>query len=327
MAFSFLLLFGLIFLGGVVGLVLLLTSPATRAVAGVLLSILGVFVVLALLAVPVFTLRSSAVMEAQREKEDAKHQALEVRAEAPANRAETGSTPVAEADLPAEKAPLAAERDPAAPPDSPPEWLEGKSSWTARDGASYWMRVRVGPYPREEPGLLDNRPLPRKLEVHELRQMIERDSLLRDLFHDAVGQAVARYTELLEPDLPVQLELSTHAMLSMLVSEAWQSAAETSDAIPLEPAQEYGELVDLHVLLKFDADTRQQLASLCRQKAVEDRALFLGCGLAVLLALLGMVLLYLKIDLATHGAYRGRLRLAVAATILLVVVAALMAMA
>lgn len=46
MAFSVLLLFGLIFLGGVIGLVMLLTSPATRAVAGALLSVLGVLVAL-----------------------------------------------------------------------------------------------------------------------------------------------------------------------------------------------------------------------------------------------------------------------------------------
>ncbi len=325
MVFSGLLLFGLIFLGGVIGLVILLTNSATRAVAGVLLSLLGIFAVLALLSVSVFTIHGTHESVTPLEVANAQHEVLTAHAEAGPH---DGQPDVAaEAAEPAEKASLAAERDPAASPDSPPEWLEGKSSWTARDGASYWMRVRVGPYPREEPELLDNRPLPRKLEVHELRRLVERDSLLRDLFQDAVGQAVARYTKLLEPDLPVQLELPMHAVFSMLVSEAWQSAAATSDVIPLEPTQEYGELVDLHVLLKFDADTRQQLASLCRQKAVEDRTLFLGCGLAVLLALLGMVLLYLKVDLATHGAYRGRLRLAVAATILFVVIVAMLAMA
>lgn len=325
MVFSGLLLFGLIFLGGVIGLVILLTNSATRAVAGVLLSLLGIFAVLAFLSVSVFTIHGTHESVIPLEVANAQHEVLTAQAEAGPRRAQPDVA--AEAAEPAEKATLVAERDPAASPDSPPEWLEGKNSWTARDGACYWMRVHVGPYPLEEPGLLDDRPLPRKLEVHELRQMVERDSLLRDLFQDAVGEAVARYTKLLEPDLPVQLELPTHAVFSMLVSEAWQSAAETSDAIPLEPAQKYGELVNLHVLLKFDADTRQQLASLCRQKAVEDRTLFLGCGLAVLLALLGMVLLYLKIDLATHGVYRGRLRLAVAATILLVVIAAMLAMA
>ncbi len=320
MALSFLLLFGLIVLGGLVGLIVLLTSPAMRALAGAVLSILGVFVVLALLVVPVFILRKSAVPEAHHGIKNARHQTPEVRAE-------VDSTSATQATLPAGKAAPVAEPDPAVSPDGPPEWLQGKSSWTVHDGASYWMRVRVGPYPCEEPGLLDNRPLPRKLEVHELRRMVERDSLLRDMFQDAVNRAVARYTELLEPEPSVHIELPMHDMLSMLVSEAWQSATSASDVIPLEPSQEYGELIDLHILLKFDADTRQQLASLCRQKAVESRMIVLGCGLGVLLALLGLLLLYLRIDLATHGAYRGWLRLTVVATILLAVVAVLLAMA
>ncbi|MDZ7618122.1 MAG: hypothetical protein U1E05_14045, partial [Patescibacteria group bacterium] len=249
MAFSFLLLFGLVFLGGAIGLVILLTSPATRAAAGTLLSILGVSLVLALL---LFTMRGTS-RDAGLAYNHASDRPMPVKETlAPAETKPPAEKPAALA----EEKPPAAERDPAdspasptsspasSPAASPPEWLQGKSSWTARDGASYWMRVRVGPYPREEPGLLGERPLPRKIEVHELRQMLDRDSLLRGMFQDAVDAAVTQYVDLLKPEPDVRLKLPTHAVLSMLVSDAWLAAAATPDAIPLEASPAYGELVD-----------------------------------------------------------------------------------
>ena len=338
MAFSVLLLFGLIFLGGVIGLVMLLTSPATRAVAGALLSVLGVLVALVVLAGGfLVAFRSVDVPSPGRQRVrvaaiEAQSEKIESRSPIVAESEEPGvASPDAEraadtkpATKPAAETEPSTESAPAAEAGVPPDWLKGKSRWTARDGASYWMRVRVGPYPREESGLLGELPLPRKIEGFELRQMLDRDSLLRALFEDATNRAVAQYTELLSPDPPAHVELPPHAVLTMLVSDAWLSAAPTPDVIPLESSESYGELVDLHVLLKFDTAAREQIAAMCRQKVVETRLMDTGGCFAILLILLGLLLAYLKIDLATAGAYRGRLRIAMVAVILIGAVALLL---
>ncbi len=264
-----LLLFGLIFLGGVVGLVVLLTNPGTRTAAGAVLAVLCLFAVLAFLSVPV---------------------RMETRSRPGVREVEARTT--GQPAPPAEAPEPAATQEPTASEGEPPAWLQGKDTWTAED--AYWARVRIGPYLRDESGPSADRPLPRKVGTDELQHVIDRDSLLQGMFQDAVDRAVTRYTGLLEPDHPVQIELPMHFVLTTLVADAWQSAAPGPETIPLEPEQAYGDMVNLHLLLKFDAGTRRQLTDLRRQKIIEARMAMIGRVLFCLLVVLGTLLLYLK---------------------------------
>ncbi len=285
MAISVLLLFGLIFLGGIIGLVILLTSPAMRGVAAVLLAIAGIVVVLSIVvaATMFFSVHSThkhwtEVVEVQSPQ----RAAVDARAEADhhALGMQTASDANDEAD------PVVAE--PA--PGEPPPWLEGKSTWT-RDGV-YWTRVRVGPYPRDEAE--PDRSLPRPVSVSELRQALQDDPLLNEMFQATVDQAVAQYTGHLDPERQVPLELPDSFVLERLVAEAWQSAAPGPEAIPLEPAPQYSDMIDLYLLLKFDATARHDISALRREAIVRDRIGALGGILLIVLLVLGIVLLYLK---------------------------------
>jgi hypothetical protein len=80
------------------------------------------------------------------------------------------------------------------------------------------------------------------------------------------------------------------------------------------------------VLLEFGRKVKDRILE-ARQGALIARRLWLaGVGLTAALALLAVLYGYLKIDLATAGGYRGRLRLA-AATAILGVAAAVMLLA
>jgi len=77
----------------------------------------------------------------------------------------------------------------------------------------------------------------------------------------------------------------------------------------------------LHALVKFDRRANALIAE--RWATVEhiDRLAGVAVAGAILLLLLASAYTLLKIDLVTGGKYRGRLRLLVAATILLLVIA------
>ncbi len=303
-----LLLFGLVLLGGVIGLIILRSNPHARTVAAVLLSIVGAVVVLSIV---VFTGMFFAVhsthtdwTEVERQEfQERQRAAAAARAEfdqrtlnnSKASNSHSSAEPPGANVTPPSASEANDEVDAAVAPSTPddsPAWLEGKRTWTRED--AYWARVRVGPYPREEDEPGANRPLPRAVAPDELRQMLSADALLRELFREAVAETVAGYTARLEPAHPASLELPSSFVLERLVAEAWQSAAPGPDAIPLEPAPEYGRLVDLHLLLKFDAHIRRDLAGLWREKVIESRIGALGRALLVLLVALGVLFLYLK---------------------------------
>lgn len=301
------LLFGLILLGGIVGLVLLLVHPKTRVVTGVLLlSIGGLFALLFVPAALFWGVQSDSVVEMREMEMRREHSLRDAYVVAPEG-----------------PPPLAAELDSDSAPGEAPAWVEGRSTWTLED--AYWARVRVGPYPRDEAEPSINQPLPRAVAPDELRQMIARDLLLREMFQEAVNRAVAQYTLYLEPEHSARLELPVDFVLGQLVAETWQSAAAGPDAIPLEPVSEYADMVNLHVLLKFDAAARRHISALWRDAVVQARTGTIARGLIGLVALMAVILGYLRIDLATRGRYRGRLRCAAAFAILVVVAAALVA--
>jgi len=79
-----------------------------------------------------------------------------------------------------------------------------------------------------------------------------------------------------------------------------------------------GEMFNLHALLRFDGQTDKLLQSQWGETLAMGRVVGSGAILGAVLVLLTVVWGYLKIDLATAGAYRWRLRLAAAALILAV---------
>jgi hypothetical protein len=86
--------------------------------------------------------------------------------------------------------------------------------------------------------------------------------------------------------------------------------AETVDA-------SVGPMQQLHALLEFDDEMRAELHRLWRQAFVSDRLRYVGGAFSLLLAAIAAAWGYLKLDLATRGAYTRRLRWAAALAILL----------
>lgn len=83
------------------------------------------------------------------------------------------------------------------------------------------------------------------------------------------------------------------------------------------PAEEhsFGEpMYTLHVLIQVDRATRDDLQARYEASVVEYRIGAIGLGGGLLLALLGTLYGYLKLDTATQGYYTGRLRLAAGLT-------------
>jgi hypothetical protein len=96
---------------------------------------------------------------------------------------------------------------------------------------------------------------------------------------------------------------------------------------------EYGEVVEssvgpmrqLHALLEIDDDARKAFHESWRQAIVTQRLWYVGSAAAVVLALLSTFYGYLKLDLETGGAQKGRLQLAATLVALIVAAGALLA--
>jgi hypothetical protein len=108
--------------------------------------------------------------------------------------------------------------------------------------------------------------------------------------------------------------LSPEFIRARLVKERWQEVVESKSV---------GPMLRLHALLVFDRHADAELEAVLGQAVVRDRLAIGGGLLAVLLTLVAAVWGYLKVDLATAGRYRKRLRLAAVIAILAVVLAGL----
>jgi hypothetical protein len=87
-----------------------------------------------------------------------------------------------------------------------------------------------------------------------------------------------------------------------------------------------GPMKQLHVLLKFDDEVKRLVLAEHHRGMVVWRLWAVGMGLAVVLWPIAVIYAYLKIDLATGGAFRGRLRFALLLAILGPIAAALAVM-
>jgi hypothetical protein len=103
-----------------------------------------------------------------------------------------------------------------------------------------------------------------------------------------------------------QAQLSPDYARQYLVKEQWLEKVNTS----------LGEMVDLHALLCFDRQVEGKLQDAWKETVLGMRLVLSGAALGGVVLLLSVVYGYLKIDLATAGAYRGRLRFAAAAMVL-----------
>ncbi len=111
---------------------------------------------------------------------------------------------------------------------------------------------------------------------------------LRDYFRDEGEEASA------------VIELPADFVRSRVVKEEFAETLNTS----------FGPMVQVHALLHFDRDVRDWFDHQWNQVRVYRRLWQFGLALASALMLLAVVYGYLKIDLVTRGAYRGRLSLA-----------------
>jgi len=78
-----------------------------------------------------------------------------------------------------------------------------------------------------------------------------------------------------------------------------------------------GPMHQLHALVRFDDRSQRDLRERYEQAVTRGRLEYLALGGGMVLVVLGAALAYLKLDLATHGAYRLRLQLVAVALILL----------
>lgn len=171
----------------------------------------------------------------------------------------------------------AAESTPAARP----RWLEGKAEYLDSHG-DYFMRRSTG------------RLYQTADESHEAAA-----ELLVEMTRDYV-------TSLLGKEAAAQVSIPIHTVLHDFVEATFDEQG-PPPGLPDDDAWE------THVLLKFDNTDRQLVEQAWRHSVVDRNLRYAGAGAGLLLALLGTVFGYLKVDTATRGYYSGRLKLATGA--------------
>ncbi len=304
LALPALVLLVLLVLGGIALLVHLLCSPRTRA-AGVvlLLLVVGVMVMGAFVALFRVKMHSSTPVAVNAERLEPPRNP-DIALKITAHTTEDGKTKVEVTEaagspklLPAlakalakaiaetkKKKPVATPSLKAAEPKvkpKKPEWVEMPSG--AVDGV-YQTTVTVGPYTTRQ----------------------ECDQALAIELNKATDEYVEAY---LGPKARGRVRLSPAFLREHVVKAEWEESIRAS----------VGPMIQVHALLKFDGPAGTRLEEKWRDVTISDRLIHAGAGLLGVLATLLALFAYLKIDLATGGAYRGRLKLAAVAGILALV--------
>ena len=183
-----------------------------------------------------------------------------------------------------------------APPAAKPASASPKPAWVETKGqlldAGYEMSVAVGPY----------------------GTALECDTHLLGDVQQAVDEVVAAY---LGEEWVGEVRLPPDYVRQHVVREHWEETVPTS----------FGLWPRWHVHLVFDRKTMDLLKEGRDQVIVGRRLWAVGTGLGALLLILAVSYAGLRTDLATRGAYRGRLALAVAAAWAAVVAGAYFALA
>jgi len=172
-----------------------------------------------------------------------------------------------------------------------PDWVG-----TAPDKVEgvYRMPIEVGPYSTREEC---DQELPAKLRA-------------------AVAEYAATY---LGRGARGQVRLPTDYIQREIVKDECEQKKEVKISPEGQP-EKFADVLYLHVLLEFDRAVNARLEEEWHQALVAERLGGVGALGVLVFVFLGAVWSYLKIDLATGGAYRGRLRL-VAGTLILIAIA------
>lgn len=172
-----------------------------------------------------------------------------------------------------------------------PEWVDQQPGMV--DGA-YQMSVSIGPYTSE---------------VECLRELSPAVSA-------AVEDYIARY---LDKDAGVRISLPWQYIEEHVIADrVFQKR------IVDISTSERAEMVQMHVLLRFNHQTNAQIRQAVQEQTHLQHVMIAGFVAAGLLWLICVLWSYLRLDLATQGRYRKWLRLAVAALMLLPVSAVIL---
>ena len=167
-----------------------------------------------------------------------------------------------------------------------PAWVDAGQH---REGSDYQVPIVVGPYTTRE-------ECDKKLSEELLR-------------------AVDAYAvHLLGRRVSGQVQLPLDYVQGSLIRGTWEERR----VFALSPSL-HRSMVQLHVLVAFDAKAVEKIRNQWKQVVVKDRVYRLAAVGIVLLLSLTIAWAYLRLDLATAGRYRWRRRLAAAATLVAVV--------
>ncbi len=111
-----------------------------------------------------------------------------------------------------------------------------------------------------------------------------------------------------------RVSLSPEFLREHVVKAEWEESIQAS----------VGPMIQVHVLLKYDGLVNARLKEEWRRAVISTRIMYAGAGLLAVMGTLLALFTFLKIDLITKGAYRGRLKLAALAGILILVVGAIL---
>jgi len=159
-----------------------------------------------------------------------------------------------------------------------PAWIDEKPS-TLSDG-TFVTKLSVGPYST----------------VEECQAQLDLE--LPDQVNRYIERALWRESGDAWVDVPLEY---IHAQIA---------APDASLPTPYVERRQHtvGTMYTLHVRLKYDRKVQGELRAMARQSLVNSRLRLTGAGAALVLALLGTMFGYLKIDAATRGGYRWRLK-------------------
>ena len=135
--------------------------------------------------------------------------------------------------------------------------------------------------------------------------------------NDAIRVAITTYVDHhLSNRSGVEIELPSSFVHNELVRGEWLEQSEYS----------FGPMYNLHAHLVFDKTANDAIDRQFHDSQVQGRLASAGAGAGLVLALIGTLFGYLKLDTLTRGYYTGRLRVAAGAAILaLAAVAGLLA--
>ena len=169
-------------------------------------------------------------------------------------------------------------------PNQRPAWVDAPPQVV---GDSYQMSIVVGPYTTRG----------------------ECEAKLPEALQEALG----RYVEMaIGSEAVGMVQLPAAYMRQEVCRAEWEETRQYS----------VGPMIRLHYRLQFDRPFKARVQEAYRDAVIARRLRVVGGWAALGLSLLALCFGYLKTDLATGGAYRGRLRLAAVAGILALAVAA-----